>query len=70
MRGKRFCVRYLEARETEDIPLVKQTPMVLEMHHYDLTNRVCCDAVCMDRAAEQRPQDVNARPGGQEEGQS
>ncbi len=35
--GKRFCIRCLEARETEDIPLVKLTPMVLEMGHYDLT---------------------------------
>jgi hypothetical protein len=38
--GKRFCIRCLEARETEDIPLVKLTPMVLEMGHYDLANRV------------------------------
>jgi hypothetical protein len=38
--GKRFCIRCLEARETEDIPLVTRTPMVLEMGHYDLPNRV------------------------------
>src|SRR5215211_3817585 len=38
--GKRFCIRCLEARETEDIPLVKLTPMVLEMGHDDLTNRI------------------------------
>ena len=38
--GKRFCIRCLEARETEDIPLVKRTPMVLEMGYYDFTNRV------------------------------
>jgi hypothetical protein len=28
------------ARETEALPLVKLTPMVLEMGHHDLTNRV------------------------------
>ena len=44
--GKRFCIRCLEARETEDIPLVKRTPMVLEIGHDDLTNRVNYDAVC------------------------
>jgi len=30
----------LKARETEYIPLVKLTPMVLEIDHRDLTNRV------------------------------
>jgi hypothetical protein len=30
----------LKARETEALPLVKLTPMVLEMGHYNLTNRV------------------------------
>jgi hypothetical protein len=44
--GKRFCIRCLEATETENISLVKLTPMVLEMGHYDLPNRVNYDAVC------------------------
>ena len=46
MRGQAVCIRCLEARETEDIPLVTRTPMVLEMGHYDLTNRVCRDEGC------------------------
>jgi hypothetical protein len=36
----------LKARETEDIPLVKLTPMVLEMGHRDFTNRVSRDTIC------------------------
>jgi murein L,D-transpeptidase YcbB/YkuD len=35
--GKRSCLRRLKARETEALPLVKRTPMVLEMGHYDPT---------------------------------
>jgi hypothetical protein len=30
----------LKARETDDIPLVKLTPMLVKMGHHDLTNRV------------------------------
>jgi hypothetical protein len=30
---------------TEDIPLVKLSPMGLEMGHRDLANRVCCGEV-------------------------
>jgi hypothetical protein len=37
---KRFCRRCLKAKETEDIPSVKLTPMMLEMGYRDLTNRV------------------------------
>jgi hypothetical protein len=40
---QRFWIRCLEVRETEDISLVKLTPMVLEMDHHDLPNRVCSD---------------------------
>jgi hypothetical protein len=52
MRGKRFCIRCLEARETEDIHLVKLTPMVLEIGHYDLPNRVCRDEACDSHVGE------------------
>jgi hypothetical protein len=40
MRGQAVLHTMLEARETEDIPLVKLTPIVLDMGHYELTNRV------------------------------
>jgi hypothetical protein len=33
-------MRRLKARETEDIPLVKCSPMALEIEGCDLTNRV------------------------------
>jgi hypothetical protein len=36
----RFHIRCLEARVTEDIPLVKLSSMGLEMGHRNLTNRV------------------------------
>jgi hypothetical protein len=37
---QRFWMRSLEVRETEDISLVKRTPMVLDVSHCDLPNRV------------------------------
>jgi hypothetical protein len=37
---KRSCLLHLKARETEYIPLVKLTPLVLEIDHRDLPNRV------------------------------
>jgi tRNAHis guanylyltransferase len=40
MCGQAARIRCLKARETEDIPLVKLIPMVLEIGHHDLTNRV------------------------------
>jgi hypothetical protein len=43
---KRSCLLHLKARETEYIPLVKLTPMVLEIDHRDLTNRVCLGEGC------------------------
>jgi hypothetical protein len=49
---KRFCIRCLKARETEDIPLVKLTPMLVKMGYHDLTNRVSRDEVC---ASYQKP---------------
>jgi hypothetical protein len=39
-------MRRLKARETEDIPLVKCSPMALEIEGCDFTNRVCCDEGC------------------------
>jgi hypothetical protein len=37
----------LKARETEDISLVKRTPMALEIDWRDLPNRVCHDLLCI-----------------------
>ncbi len=45
MRGQ-AVLHTMKAGETEDIPLVKLTPIVLEMGHRNLTNRVNYDAVC------------------------
>jgi hypothetical protein len=43
---KRSCPLHLKARETEYIPLVKLTPMVLEIDHRDLPNSVGRGHVC------------------------
>jgi hypothetical protein len=39
-------MRCLKVRETESIPLVKLSPIVLETGHYDLPDRVLPSRVC------------------------
>jgi hypothetical protein len=43
---RRSCIRRLEAKETEAIPLVKRTPLALDIDCRDLTTRVRSDEVC------------------------
>ena len=43
---KQFSIRCLKTRETEDIPLVIITPMVLEIGHGDFTTSVSPGQVC------------------------
>ena len=43
---KRSCIQRSKARKTEPLPLVKRTPVALEVDCRDLTNRVSCGHVC------------------------
>ena len=61
-QDKWFCIRCSKARETEDIPLVKLTPMLVKMDHHDLPNRVTTSftSVRTDADRIQRREDLAA----------